>query len=426
MTVNPFFRSLLVLSIALEQVFVVAILILSSGGFRIILSSGLLKACFYGSYAISLLLIVVRWKRFLRGILLGDKLPLILVAIALLSILWSDVPNVTQLKARELLGITLFATYFGTRYTLKEQFRLVAWTLGISAVLSLICGVALRKYGVHPEALFDGAWRGIYLHKNILGTMMALSGVFFLLIARSPGKYNWLGWIGVALSFLLIIPAKSGGGRIVFFFLVLLIPLYKALRFRYNLLIFFAIVLVLSGAVASILFFDNFGLIFETLGKDATLTGRVPIWNMMFKQLEFRPWLGYAYGGFWRGWEGPSAYIWRHSNWRPNYGHNGYMDLLLELGWIGFAVFVLAFLMTIKRAFLCIRSTKSVEGLFPLLYLTHLGLGNLSESRLLDPNSMFWVLFVSISLLPIPERRSTSENNLDATSSYKIQGQKNA
>ena len=423
MTVNPFLRSILILTITLEQCFVVFILILSSGGFRIILSSGILKACFYGSYVITLLLIMGRWKRFLRAISLGDKLPLILVAIALLSILWSDVPNVTQLKARELLGITLFGAYFGTRYTLKEQFRLLAWTLGISAILSLFYALALRKYGVHPEALFDGAWRGIYLHKNILGTIMALSGVFFLLIARSKGKYNWFAWIGVALSFMLLIPAQSGGGRIVFFFLILLIPLYKALRFRYNLLIFFSIIIVLSGAVASTLFFDNVEFIFESLGKDPTLTGRVPIWNMMFKQLEFRPWLGYAYGGFWRGWEGPSAYIWRHSNWRPNYGHNGYIDLLLELGWIGFAVFVLAFLTNIRRAFMCIRLNKSVEGLFPLLYLTHLGLGNLTESRLLDPNSMFWLLFVSISLLPLTGRSSPSQSDPEAASTnYQLEG----
>ena len=47
------------------------------------------------------------------------------------------------------------------------------------------------------------------------------------------------------------------------------------------------------------------------VGKDATLTGRTDLWNVAITMIARRPWLGYGYGGFWRGWTGESAEFWR-------------------------------------------------------------------------------------------------------------------
>ncbi|AFY82273.1 O-antigen ligase family protein [Oscillatoria acuminata] len=403
MYVPQLIRSLLRLGLYSEKAFVVVTFLLSTDAFRLSLSPNKTRLIFLLIYTISLSLIVLRWKRCLLGIMrAGNLFPYILVGIAFLSLQWSQDPLVTRGHLRDFIGITIFATYVGTRYTLKEQFEMLCLTLGLATFLSMVYGFAKPADGVHPEPIFDGAWRGIYNHKNGLGSLMGLSAGFFVLLARSRLCPSWLAWVGSIVSIFLILKAKSGGGRVTFLVLSVLIPLYGGLRFRSKLIVYFAILVVLIGGVMGVWFGDNSGLIFESLEKDDTLSGRTPVWELMLETSREHRWLGFGFKTYWLGFRGPSAYVWLNSTWRPNYGHNGFMDLLVELGVVGLSVFLLAFTLNLLHSLRWIVNTKTMETLWPLLFLTYLVFANITETRLVEPKSIYWSLFVIIGLLPMP------------------------
>lgn len=126
-----------------------------------------LQIASFGIYVIALCLLFLRWKRSLYTITKSKPL-LFLIGITLASALWSDAPALTLRRGAALVGTTLFGLYLATRYSLREQLQLLAWTLGIAALSSLMFGIALPAYGV-DKTLYAGAWRGVFVQKNVLG-----------------------------------------------------------------------------------------------------------------------------------------------------------------------------------------------------------------------------------------------------------------
>lgn len=397
MSQNWFIRSLVRLILAAEQGFVVVALLLLMDAFGLQLASKTVKLIYNIIYVITFCLLMVRWQRVIPVIKKGG-IQLLLVGIAILSILWSVDPRGTNIALRDFVGITAFAVYLASRYTLQEQLRLLSWTFGIATVLSLFYGVAMPGIGTDPK--YEGAWRGIYKHKNLLGRMMTLSAVIHWIVARSSVRYAWISYALCGLSFVLMRLTTSAGGLLITLNLLFLIPVYKMLRFRSRVLAFLIVFGGLLATVCTNLLADNLASIFNALGKDMTLTGRTPLWTMLFGLLHERRWFGFGYQAFWRGWQGPSEYVWRYTTWNPPHAHNGFIDLMLDMGWLGLFVFGLGFLVSISRGIVWIRTLKSEEALWPMLFITFLFVANLPESCLIRAKSGgFWILYLAASLL---------------------------
>ena len=396
-----------------EKAFVVLTLFLSTAALIPVLldteeASGqpvdpLTPILFSGIYAVTLLLSVVRRKSFMRVATKGIFIWL-LVGLAMASVYWTFAPELTPRRSVLLLGSTIFAVYVSARYSLREQLELLAWTFGIIVVLSFVFAIAVPSYGLmtfQEGGVHAGAWRGIMMHKNILGRMMCLSSIVFLLLATgestSNRKSSRIFWAGFVLSVALIILSTSKSAIVVCVTMTTILPLYKALRGKYTTLVPILISVVLVGGGAATLLLDNLEVIAGALGKDLTLTGRTDIWAVMLELISQRPLFGYGYNGFWMGWDSEaSAYVWRTLEWECPYAHNGFMDLLAELGGSGLALFLISFAIATFKAISLVRKTKTVEGLWPLLYLTYLILYNITESSLLSSNSIYWIVYVSV------------------------------
>jgi exopolysaccharide production protein ExoQ len=356
---------------------------------------------FLGIYLVTLLLIVKRWKSFVF-VARKDIWIWLLVGIAIASIAWTISPDITPRRSILLLGTTVFGVYFAMRYTLREQLQLLAWALGLIIVLSFIFAIALPSYGLmttQEGGVHAGAWRGVMTHKNVLGRVMVLSTMVFLFVALANPfhkKYRWIPWAGYILSVALIILSTSKTSLVAGLTLMAIMPLYRAWRRNYSQLVPLIITLILIIGGAAILISDNLEIIAGAVGKDLTLTGRTDIWAVMFELIWERPLFGYGFSGFWRGWETEvSAYIWRTLGWECPYGHNGFMDLFAELGISGLGVFLFSFVTAYVRGVSWLRITKTVEGLWSLMYLSFLVIYNISESTLLATNSIFWIVYVS-------------------------------
>ena len=352
-----------------------------------------------GLFMITSLLIAMRWRRFVR-VATQDKFLLLLVGIALASVLWSVAPAVTLRRDVGLLGTTLFGAYFAARYEPKEQLRLLAWALGIAALLSLVFALALPSYGVDDD--IRGGWQGIYGGgKNALGRIMALSIIVFLLLALSNRRRRWILWAGFGLSAGLLLLSNSVTSQVSLLIILLLLPLYGALRWHYALTAsFFAFAVLVGGGVAMWLV-ANAETVLGVLGRDLTLTNRTELWPAVIEMIRQRPWLGYGYGAFWLGWAGESAHVWL---WNARIGleavhaHNGFLDLWLNLGLLGVSTFAFGFLLAVRRAVIWVRSTRAAEGLWPLAFLTFMLFYNFTESSILAHGNVFWVLYVAVVL----------------------------
>ena len=365
----------------------------------------LLRYSYIAIYVITFFLLLQRWQGFIY-FATRDKLLLLLVGIAVVSVFWSVQPDVTLPRSAALLGTTLFGVYLATRFSLREQLLLVAWTLGISVLASLLFIVALPSYAEFAD--FRGsAIRGAFIHKNSLGRVMALAAMVFLLFFLSDRRYRWVTGVGFGLSVGLLLLSRSATALVVFLVLLFLLPLYKGLRWRYGSLVPVliagvglcgGIVMWLSGSEQNAL---------STVGRDVTLTGRTQLWAAVLDMIWQHPWLGYGYGAFWLGWQGEAAHIGlaliypqyvNPISGIPPHAHNGFLDLWLDLGLLGLSVFALGFLLAVSRALAWLKSSNAAEGYWPLVYLSFALLFSMTESTTLRLNSMFWVLYVSTLL----------------------------
>lgn len=393
----------------LEWGFAFLVLQLSTGAVVLLLSRGTgdvnvaaelsadntaLQVVWLGIYVISLCLILARSKQLIR-VVNRDKLLLLLVGIALFSYFWSDLPTLTLRRGVALTGTTLFGIYLVTRYTPSQILRLVVWTLSIGALLSVVFAIVLPSYGV----MSGGAWRGIYMHKNWMGRLMGLNAVFLLLLAEGNRRYRWLLWAGVGLSVGLVLLSTSKGALVTCLALLLLLPLYKSLQLKYTFVVPFSIIAILVSTMVALWIAENLEfIVVDTLGKDLTFTGRTSLWEIVIEMIKQRPLLGYGYNGFWRGLQGPSALVLDAASWAVPHSHNGFLDLWLDLGFLGVLVFVLGFVMSVIRAIRWLRLTKKVEDIWPLLFLSGILLYNLVESTILKRHDFFWIFYVATVL----------------------------
>lgn len=397
---------------SIEYIFVFLVLQLSSGAILQVLTKGSgaaednlsgnirIQILWLSIYTIAFLLALRQWKKFIYTIT-RNKLLLLLIGIVLFSFFWSVAPQVSLRRSVALVGTTLIGMYLATRYSPSQLLRIIAWTFSIGAILSLVFSLTLPLYGIQGSHLLIGSpWRGIYRHKNLLGRIMALNAVTLLLIAPNNRKYRWILWAGVGLSVGLLLLSQTKTGLVIFLSLLILLPIYKALRWSYTVVLPLLIVAVNVGGIVSVWLVDNLETILTALGKDSTLTGRTPLWEAVINKIQERPLLGYGYGAFWLGLDGESADIWQIGWDAPN-SHNGVLDVWLDLGLLGVSVFFIGFIIAFIQGVKWLRSTKTAEPLLVLVYLTQMLIDSQASANILTQNDIFWVLYVAI-VLSIP------------------------
>ncbi|WP_017324080.1 O-antigen ligase [Synechococcus sp. PCC 7336] len=349
-------------------------------------------------------LVALRYRRVIqmakRGLLLW-----LFVGFCCLSVLWSRDPDFTIDQSITLLRVTLFGLYFAARYTLAEQLRLLARTACIVVVGSLLYGVALPSYGVTGRGgeLTDqalrhlGAWRGLFVHKNVLGRVLGLCTVVLFLQARQGGRRAWMFWLVWGLTGILAVGSQSKTAIAMYVSLSTLLALASTLRWKFVLSVpVWLTAIAISFCLVALLLY-NFETILELAGRDATLSGRTKLWTAAMTQLFHRPLLGYGYSAFWRADSQPMLALWFEAGFDPRNGHNGFLDLALELGSIGLLSFFLTFAVTAGRSLLWALRSRDAVGLYPLGLLAYMVAANLSESPLLQHNLM-WTLYVASSL----------------------------
>ena len=356
-----------------------------------------------GSYGIIAILIGLHWKR-LSWVAIRDIPCLLVIATALASVLWSENIGMTLDSCRGLLRVFIFGAYLATRYSLKEQMKILVWVFGIVAILSLVVPLAIPSYW-----LSEG-WRGICPHKNIFGSTMTIGAIIFLISGLKERKPNWWIWSGFLLSVILIVLSRSSNALVNFVFLMSLMPIYKIVRQQYKLkVIILSLVFILVGSAAILIIGNLDTILIDILGKDTTFNGRIPIWNLILEKVGERPWVGYGYNAFWSSDAGLDVILnsWASNN-RENLSlgdksfnaHSGYFETLAELGYLGISLYAISFITVLTRVSILLALTRKMEFFYCFQFLAFSSVANFAAVyfQAFSAKSTFSSIYISICL----------------------------
>ena len=389
-----------------ELSFLTLILLLSTGGFIQFLQgtvdfnvartgNWLTNGIWVISYLLGTVALYTRAK--LRRAALRRCWPLfLLVSFALLSIIWSEDRYLTFLRTGALAGTIVGGLYLGERLTLGAQVRLLARILGAVAVLSLLFVLFLPQWAIGTGD-FQGDWLGIFGHKNLLGLNMALGfGVFSALFRCSQReRFAHFAWAAFCLVLVFLSGSATAlvccaGEALVLFVVGPVVKIWSHLT-RIRRVIVIAMAVILATFLAG-----QYETVPEMLGRDAGLTGRTEMWSVIAIMISEKPWFGYGYGAFWRGYAGPSGVVWDAMGGEIFYSHNGFLDVWLDLGAIGLGLLILGYTIAFRRAVISAGVDHSDLSLWPLVFLMFLLLSNLTEGSLMRANTLPWILYTAI------------------------------
>ncbi|MEL7109514.1 MAG: O-antigen ligase [Pseudomonadota bacterium] len=317
-----------------------------------------------------------------------------LLAVCALSFLWSIDPALSMRRSFAILMTTLAGLYIGTRYNWQTLLRGLAVAWLVVALISFVVAIAIPSFGRMQE-VHVGAWQGLYFEKNQLGGHMARAAIFAGILAIMDRRFRW-PWICMlvlSIALVLLSTSKSSLLGLLVGLGILGVGAWMKQGLQVGLLTIWVGVIVAGAALAVGLLAPE--IVFQLLGRDATLTGRTDIWIVLSDYIDQRPLLGYGYGAFWAPESDPGNWVREALQWDAPTAHNGWLEVTLALGFVGGAFLLLDFLMTIWRASLA--SIGTWTGIFALAFCAQFFLFSMSESASLQQNSIVWLIYVAIA-----------------------------
>jgi O-antigen ligase len=373
----------------------------SAGNIRLQLSGGLV-------YLMTAFLILVRLEKFLS---FGQRnfAMIVFLAVPLLSVVWSIAPDVTARRAIALAGTSLFGMYLAFALPVERVIRILAVVYSITAIVSLIVIIILPTYGTHQFGNYAGLWRGLYAQKNEFGATMAMAAIVIFLCPKHTSKERLLGRIMVVLCVLLMVMSESRAAWVSFASVCLVGLAIKSVSGQGATTSVKVGLTIAASVVVIVLLIKNLVPLLEMIGKDPTLSGRTDIWVLALDRAAERPILGYGYRAYWidenkdrlqliEGW---FDYI--------NHGHNTYLDLYVELGYLGclgFLIVMLAFFIKITRR---IKYSNDYINLWAVSSMFFILIRGTAESTILQHADINWVLFVYFFALFQGYRRQSDQ-----------------
>ena len=326
---------------------------------------------------------------------------LVFLAICALSALWSSAPAITVFRTCVLLTSTMVAAYLGMRCKAEELLRYLSWLGAAVVAASIYMSLTDPLLGIN-RAYGPAVWRGVFWNKNHLGSLAALVSVVLLLriadigfTPRHPAKY--FVWLIYAGSLVLVFKSHSAAGYLLTLMLhasviLLLSWLRLAERLRRRHYWLFAAVVILTVALSM----GYLDAIFRAFNKDITMTGRTSLWVYLLQDVvSSRPLLGHGFGSLWGD---PDFRNRAHEKlgFHPVIGDNGFLDILLGVGAVGLAAFMLSYVAAWRGSINCLVRERSVAGCLPLLVMAFSLFANISFSLLTEIELLVWGLIVAM------------------------------
>jgi O-antigen ligase len=276
-----------------------------------------------------------------------------------LSIGWS--PQSALAFRRFLILIFLFIAAYGlnARWQREALLPFIVFASAVQLAAGAISEVLVGAFSPgDPLYRFSG-----HLHPNGQGQLCGVLLVTSIASLLSNRRFKPLYLFTTTFAFIFLLLTKSLTSMVGFLiaitgFTFLRFSTGKRIRFAYlGVMMLLIILLLFSGG--------GFALdpIASATGRStqsmATLTGRLPLWEICLEHVRERPIAGLGYVGFWtadRNEEIRSLFYWTAGT-----AHSAYIDIWLQLGIVGLVLHTTVMLLVLRRASVLHGATRKPE-----------------------------------------------------------------
>jgi exopolysaccharide production protein ExoQ len=350
--------------------------------------------------------VVLIWRHKRTRTFLTSNWPILIYFLyCLISVTWSYYPGVSFKRWIKAIGDLAMVLVIVTEPRLPDALGRLYSRVGF---LLFPASVLLIKYygnlgrGYDPDG--NPANTGVTTNKNTLGVLLLVIslGVVWRLVAllrdkTEPNRRRHLLAQGVLLAFgiALFVMADSATSLACFGLGTTLILVTGLPIFRRRPKAVHALVasIVCAGLLAMLL--GGQDTMVHSLGRQSNLSGRTEIWAAVIPAAP-NSIVGAGFESFWispcveKVWRGLVGW------WHPeglNEAHNGYIEVYLNLGWIGVCLISLILISAYRRAVAAFRLSPSIGSLM-LAYIIAAAVYSITEAgfRMLDPIWIFLLL----------------------------------
>lgn len=319
--------------------------------------------------ALGVLVLISRSGRV--GLLIRSNLPILLYFFYCgISFIWSDFPDVSFKRWFRAIGdLVMILIVLSDPHWIAALRRLLTRVGFVAAPLSVVFIRYFPQYGRAYTHSGSPTWTGIATDKNALGMLCLIFGLgsifrFLQLYhvekgTRQRGPLVAHGII-IAMCLFLLWEANSATAFACFFLaggpmvLTFMYPWARKPAFV-NIMVFAALGITFSALFLSV----GTGMV-EDLGRNSTLTGRTTIWHFALGMVQ-NPLLGTGFESFWLG---PRlAQMKVLLNQGVNQAHNGYIEVYLNLGWVGVALLAAILITGYRRILVAVREMAPMASL---------------------------------------------------------------
>ena len=317
----------------------------------------------------------------------------LLALFTMCSALWSQDPFRSAYNGAFYLIETLFAFYLVLKFD-PEEILSIMMMAGVSiSVLCLIMVFLFPQFGVNQSARDGVAWTGLFSDRTSTGKcMLYLLSPAIIFRRRS---FNYRHMIYILLMLIMVFMAHAATARVILLlYIALMISMSVSRKFGRRSSLLIIGMFLAAAALIALVGFQFLPRVLGALGRNATLSGRTEIWNLVLASIAKRPLLGYGYYSFWQGLRGESANIILGAHWMFGYAHNGILEICLQLGFVGTALFFVTLVQGIRNAWFCLRNgcPPAVEWYIGIIALTLVY--NIDESTVLWPIDILSLMYV--------------------------------
>jgi exopolysaccharide production protein ExoQ len=325
------------------------------------------------------------------------------VVLVALSVLWSITPVATLTKLAAILEFFLVSLGFVLVGWHARRFQNVLRPILTLLLLgSLIFGVIapdLAKETGETISLKD-AWRGLFTTKNDFGEAASVGTILWVhaWLAKEVRFWSFIFGAGIAGACVILSRSSTAIFATAFVILLLLVLMRGSRRSRFTR--YFVVLCALAFLIYSIAALNIVpgldGLltpITALTGKDTSFSGRTVIWGLVREHISLHPWLGTGYGAYWIGPvpTSESYFMLRLLYSLPSEAHNGYLDIINDLGYVGFACLLGYLFIYVRQSFALLKIDHAQAALYLALFFQQL-VGNMTESMWWASTSLIFVI----------------------------------
>lgn len=352
--------------------------------------------------------------------LLWANAPIILFfAFCLASIFWSDYTFIAFKRWSKAIGdIVMVLIVFTDRDPEAALKRLV---LRVGYVLVPLSVLFIKYYPELGRSLNQWSWNymysGVSTTKNGLGTTCLVCGLVplwrFFTVYRDKEQAHRAGKMlayaaMVAMVLWLFVTADSMTSLSCFLMAGGLIMVTNIRAFDGKPWVAHFLIFVMLSLSLFALFFDTGGNLVGSLGRDATMTGRTVIWQAVLS-VSGSPLVGTGFESFWMG--DRLQRVWDLTAKGIQEAHNGYLEVYLNLGWLGIGLLAVVVASGYRNAVAVYRRNPDA-GRIRLAFIAVALVYNFTEAgfRMMDP---VWIAFLlaafAVPIAPVPEPTPSPE-----------------